>query len=320
MKKPCVSIITPSYNGARFLNDYFRCILNQTYKNIELVLVNNGSTDDTDEIVSSYIDKLVERNIKFIYLKIEKNEGPLKAINMGLQNMTGEYFSEIDVDDAMHCDYVEKKVSFFIDHPDTDILINPCDMYYINDKEHKASTIWKNSFNSKKELIDRYLLSKDVGYMGGAYMMKSESFFNIYTDRRIFEDNKVWGFATMLYFPLIFRGTARYMDEALFDYYLHANNLHIVSEKRNLEVLHITYDNVLRQINATQDERNEIMHKVNIYVAQELSGVAFKEHNVKEFRRLKKELKVLGGYRFKDRVKCFIISNELLYNFYFRER
>lgn len=320
MKLPIVSIVTPSYNGAAFLDNYFKCILSQTYNNIELILINNGSTDNSDDIVNKYKEKLYQKGVRFVYLKIEKNEGPLKAINEGLAHITGDYFSEIDVDDSMHIDYIEKKAAYFLENPDTDILITPCDMFDINDKEHKIGTIWKKPFENKNELIDRYLLSKDVGYMGGAYMMKTESFFKIYTDHKIFEDSKVWGFATMLYFPLIYRGNAQYMNEVLFDYYLHANNLHIVSEKRNLEVLHITYDNVLKQINATTYEYNEVMHKVNIYVTQELLGVAFKENNRKEFRKLKKELNKLGGCRFKDTIKAVIISSGFLYRLYFKMR
>ena len=61
MTKPLVSIITPCYNGEAFLKRYFESILNQTYPNLELIFINDGSTDRTEEIALSYRERLEKR-------------------------------------------------------------------------------------------------------------------------------------------------------------------------------------------------------------------------------------------------------------------
>ena len=71
MTKPLVSIITPCYNGEAFLKRYFESILNQTYPNLELIFINDGSTDRTEEIALSYRERLEKRGITYIYEKQE---------------------------------------------------------------------------------------------------------------------------------------------------------------------------------------------------------------------------------------------------------
>ena len=80
MDKPLVSIITPCYNGETFLHRYFESILAQTYPNLELIFVNDGSTDKTEEIAMSYQKKLCEKGIRYIYLE-QENAGQAAALN-----------------------------------------------------------------------------------------------------------------------------------------------------------------------------------------------------------------------------------------------
>ena len=63
MKYPLVSVITPCYNGEKYLDRYFKSILDQTYPNIELIFVNDGSNDKTEEIALSYKNKLEEKKL-----------------------------------------------------------------------------------------------------------------------------------------------------------------------------------------------------------------------------------------------------------------
>lgn len=92
--EPKVSIIIPVYNGANYLKTAIDCALAQTYSNIEVIVVNDGSCDDgaTDKIASSYGEKI--RYIK------KENGGVSSALNCGIQNMAGEYFSWLSHDDA----------------------------------------------------------------------------------------------------------------------------------------------------------------------------------------------------------------------------
>lgn len=111
MTKPLVSIITPCYNGEAFLKRYFESILNQTYPNLELIFINDGSTDRTEEIALSYRERLEKRGITYIYEK-QENAGQAAALNRGLKLFTGEYLTWPDSDDVMTKDSIEKKSIF----------------------------------------------------------------------------------------------------------------------------------------------------------------------------------------------------------------
>lgn len=101
MQDPKVSIIIPVYNGSNYLANAIECALNQTYKNVEVIVVNDGSTDDgkTEEIAMSYGDR--------ICYHYKTNGGVSSALNYGIRCMTGDYFSWLSHDDA----YSKTKVS-----------------------------------------------------------------------------------------------------------------------------------------------------------------------------------------------------------------
>ena len=137
MTKPLVSIITPCYNGEAFLKRYFESILNQTYPNLELIFINDGSTDRTEEIALSYRERLEKRGITYIYEK-QENAGQAAALNRGLKLFTGEYLTWPDSDDEMVSDAVEKKVDYLEQHPDYGFCICKTKVVNENNPEMKC--------------------------------------------------------------------------------------------------------------------------------------------------------------------------------------
>ncbi|MEH7464169.1 glycosyltransferase family 2 protein, partial [Bacillus thuringiensis] len=99
---PKVSIIVPVYNCEEYLSNCIESILNQTYKNIEIVIVNDGSIDQSEKIINKY--KVKEERIMYYY---QDNCGPSEARNKGIINSTGEYVTFIDADDTVDKYYVE---------------------------------------------------------------------------------------------------------------------------------------------------------------------------------------------------------------------
>ena len=115
--RPLVSIVTPCYNGEEYVNRYFESILNQTYKHLELIFVNDGSTDCTEEIALSYKEALEKQGIRFVYL-YQPNGRQAKAVNTGLKEITGDYLIWPDSDDLLTPDSVEKRVAFLEANPE----------------------------------------------------------------------------------------------------------------------------------------------------------------------------------------------------------
>jgi glycosyltransferase involved in cell wall biosynthesis len=109
MMFPLVSVVVPVYNGANFVAQAIEAILAQNYERVEVVLVDDGSVDETPEIVGRYPVK---------YLR-QDNAGPSSARNAGLAASTGEFLTFCDYDDIYHVDKVSAQVRYLMEHPDT---------------------------------------------------------------------------------------------------------------------------------------------------------------------------------------------------------
>ncbi len=113
---PLISIVIPAYNYGRFLGASINSILEQTYENWELLVINNGSTDNTAEVLDQFDDK------RIIKLKIDVNDGPVKAWAMGYQLSRGEFFALLPADDMFTPKKLERQVEYLRQHPDIDCL------------------------------------------------------------------------------------------------------------------------------------------------------------------------------------------------------
>ncbi len=110
MQSPKVSIIIPVYNGSNYLAEAIECALQQTYENIEVIVVNDGSTDNgaTEAIASAYGER-----ISYYY---KENGGVSSALNYGIKRMSGQYFSWLSHDDAYSPEKIEKSVELLQAH------------------------------------------------------------------------------------------------------------------------------------------------------------------------------------------------------------
>lgn len=109
-KSPLISVIMPVYNGGRFLRQAIDSILAQTYPYFELIIINDGSTDNTETIILSYDDKRIR------YVKNEHNLKLIKTLNKGLALAKGKYISRMDADDIAEVHLFEEQISAFNDN------------------------------------------------------------------------------------------------------------------------------------------------------------------------------------------------------------
>ena len=121
---PRVSIIIPVYNGADYMREAIDSALAQTYPNCEVIVINDGSNDDgrTDSIAREYGNRIV-------YFT-KANGGVASALNLGIEMMTGEYFSWLSHDDIYHENKIEAQVKYLREHPETTIAY--CDFEIID--------------------------------------------------------------------------------------------------------------------------------------------------------------------------------------------
>lgn len=103
--KPLVSIIIPVYNGEKYIDKCMRSVLNQSYDRVQIIVVNDGSTDSSRDIILGYVE--ASKNITFID---KENQGVANARNDALKKAEGDYLLFVDADDYIGTDYVEALV------------------------------------------------------------------------------------------------------------------------------------------------------------------------------------------------------------------
>lgn len=123
-----VSVIIPMYNSSRFIVECVNSVINQTYKNLEIILVDDKSKDST----LKKVNRIKDKRIKII--KLKKNVGAAEARNKGIEASTGDYICFLDSDDYWKLDKIEKQIKFIKDK----VFIYSEYQYLRNDKTHIA--------------------------------------------------------------------------------------------------------------------------------------------------------------------------------------
>jgi glycosyltransferase involved in cell wall biosynthesis len=111
MNTPLVTVLMPAYNAEKYIGEAIISVLAQTFRDFELLIINDGSTDNTEKIIRSYIDsriRLVNRN----------NEGVAAALNYGLSIARADYIARFDADDICLPERLKKQFNFLINNPD----------------------------------------------------------------------------------------------------------------------------------------------------------------------------------------------------------
>lgn len=161
---PKVSIVLPTYNGVKYISKSVDSCLNQTYKNLELIIVDDGSSDKTPEIIKSYKDKRTK------YVRHEKNKGLPFALNTGFANATGEYLTWTS-DDNYYADEAIEKMLTFLNTKDCDFVY--CDFYRFRDENPSDIKLVKLpdtlNLNSQNGVGACFLYTKKVKKVTGFY-------------------------------------------------------------------------------------------------------------------------------------------------------
>lgn len=136
-----VSVIIPAYNASEFICDAIESVILQAYKKCEIIIVDDGSTDVTQNVLKRYIDTKV---IQYVY---QPNSGPGAARNKGLANASGKYICFLDADDEMVEGSLLKRVQFLDKYQDAGMVFT--DFYKINSPDDCRLHFKENNFLSK---------------------------------------------------------------------------------------------------------------------------------------------------------------------------
>lgn len=156
MKKDLISIIVPIYNAEKYLKRCIESIISQTYLNLEIILVDDGSKDNSSKICDDYANK--DNRIKVIH---KENEGVSKARNDGLKLATGKYILFVDSDDWLEKEMCEKMINKIISN-DSDLVVCEYNNFYEN--ENRTENV---NLKDLKNVSFAEIISDDSNKYGG---------------------------------------------------------------------------------------------------------------------------------------------------------
>jgi glycosyltransferase involved in cell wall biosynthesis len=141
---PLVSVIMPVYNGADYIGHAIESVLTQDYRNFELIVIDDGSTDTTGQVVRSYNDQRIK------YFR-QDGSGVSSARNAGIRRAAGQYIMPLDADDMMAPAFITKHVREFEEHPDADLVY--CDVLLIDENDNPLGVLKMPEYQDRRHLI-----------------------------------------------------------------------------------------------------------------------------------------------------------------------
>lgn len=280
-----ISLIVPCYNISNVCDKFFDSLLNQTYTDIELIFVNDGSTDNTEDVLLSYKNALEELGYKYIYI-FQENKGLGGAINTGLKQFTGDYLCWADPDDYFSYDSFEKKLKFMETNKECNVLCSDAAFgppYETIDIARRLSEIYPHS--REKEQFELILSSKTI-LCSGCYILRSSAFFEVNPNRDIYPCRR--GQNQQMLMPMLYSNKWYFLDEPLYFYTIlgssmsHANksfenDLKTFQEKE--DIMKETVDRML----ISNEEKILINKKIDKYISVDRLSIYKKYHRNKEF-------------------------------------
>ncbi len=226
---PLISVIIPTYNRASLIKRSAESVLNQTYTNLELIIVDDGSTDNTKEVIDSINDERV------IYVK-QENKGCCAARNNGINLARGKYIAFQDSDDVWHTNKLEKQIKALAEN-NTDIVFCKC-FTFGNLRKRIAPKHFKEGFLAKNQTT--------MGISAQTLFGKRDVFFN-----NKFDSNLLGQEDFELMMRLLEKGYSVYcMNNALVDCYGQEDSITSNHEKQleRLKIILQKNNNILKNL------------------------------------------------------------------------
>ncbi len=175
--QPLISVIIPVYNVEKYLRECVESVINQTYKNIEIILVDDGSTDSSGDICEEYIEK--DSRVTVIH---QKNSGPSKTRNTGLENANGKYIYFLDSDDYIENNALEL-LTEAAESNGADLVFFQAHSFADNGDEIRQGYTVKGTYEPKSGYDMLAELHKNKDYHCAIYLL--------FISRSLLESNKI---------------------------------------------------------------------------------------------------------------------------------
>lgn len=206
-----VSVIIACYNAEKYIDRSINSVFMQDYSNIELIIVNDGSIDNSEKKILDWKRKFESKGYIFVYL-YQENGGIGSAINLGLKYVTGDYLTLLDSDDSYLQGSISKRAGFLDNHLDfSGVRSNG---WYVK-KDSRSLFITSDEEKKIKDLFIALTFGRTNNW-AGTYMIRTSVLFGFYLDRNIFPSRLGQNFQLLL--PVSYKRKFGFIDEPLMEY------------------------------------------------------------------------------------------------------
>ena len=281
MERAKVSIVIPCYNGADTIERAIRGVMNQTYRPIQLILVNDGSTDETERVVGALTEEIHGAGIECQYCP-QENMGLGGAVNSGLKHVTGEYLAWADADDELMPESVALRVAFLEQNPDYGSVSS--NAVFAEDRNWNCSlgALTDNvALNSEENQFLPMLLGKSI-FCSGCHLVRTAVFAASNGGMEIYPARHGQNWQMLL--PVYYASKHAFLNIPLYKYRINANNMSAEIEtmplkqlcRRRQEYLDIVSNTLNRIVGMSERERRmyrflfyKHIYELNLDSAQE---------------------------------------------------
>ena len=319
MNNKTCSIITPCFNNGKLIYRLLDSILLQDYPYIEMLIVDDGSTDTTKDVIKSYISKFNYKGYTLEY-KYQNNQGQSVAINNALKWIKGEFLTWPDSDDFYNTnDAISKLIKKFSELPDDFGMIKTIPKFVNQDTLETINTNFVNDVQERQ--FEQALYNKNFPWPPGNYIIKMSAFDATNPQREIYTNKKA-GQNWQMILPVLYSYKCYTLQENIFSV-LVRNGSHSRTTFQNIraeiEQANTYEQTILKTLDRIQEmpetERNIYKKKIIQKYAHIKFLISCSYQDIKMSRKYKDEIiKSNSKLSLKESLKFFLIKFPLLYS------
>ncbi|MCQ8847217.1 glycosyltransferase [Alteromonas stellipolaris] len=210
-EQPLISVVMPVYNAQNYILDALKSICDQTYQNLEIIVIDDGSTDSSKELIQSIAD--IDNRLKLIS---RENKGLISSLNEGIEVSKGQYIARMDADDLSHPERLSRQIDYLEKHPEVGVIFSGIE--YIDE----YGKIIRKKISSKTRAIEpvELLFGCPVCHPTAMFNMNKVTKIEIRYDHNFknAEDFELWT-------RIISAHSISIMNEVLFQYRIHSGSI-----------------------------------------------------------------------------------------------
>ncbi len=281
MKKtePLISVIVPVYNVEQYLNKCVDSIINQTYKNLEIILVDDGSPDNCGEICEKYAQK--DDRIKVIH---KENGGQGSARNMGLDISKGEYIAFVDSDDWIDSDMYECMMSDLLEHSAD---MSMCNFWIVNGEKISAEAEQEDIIiMNNKQLMEFYYSDSRMNTSPCNKLYKKDLWEGIRYPEKVFREDEL-----ILYKVMLKANKAVHIGLPKYFYYIRIGSSEHSGFSPKYLISCESIDRQAEEVCRIYPDLKDILNDIRLWTRVKMAADIIFQQKVKMYKDIYKDLK-----------------------------